>query len=67
MVKESRFYVVFADGSWRTASNDQWKAEQLWKLKPVRSFWFGGADALQALEFVWARYLDNMPPEIIKD
>jgi len=63
LIKEARFYVVFQDGSWRTATDEQWKSEQLWKLRPKRTFWFGGPEALDALEMVWGRYLDSKPEE----
>lgn len=36
-----RFYVFFADGTWRTCTNVQWKEEQIWKLKPIVSGWVG--------------------------
>lgn len=62
MLAKSRYYVVFADGSWRTASQDEWKEEQLWKLHPVKTFWCGGEEILTALELVYARYLLESKP-----
>ena len=59
MFGTKRFYVLFADGTWRTVTDEQWKAEQLWKLRPVKTWWAGGEDELKALELAFARYLDK--------
>lgn len=50
---EKRFYVFFRDGSWRTATQEQWKLEKLYQHQGIeRSFWFGGEDAVMVIKKV---------------
>jgi hypothetical protein len=55
LLQEKRYYVFFADGSWRTASADEWKVEQLWKLPIVSSGWEGGEFLVKVIEAVEQR------------
>ena len=59
LLREKRFYVFFADGSWRTCSEkgDEWKVEQLWKLPIEASGWEGGEFLVRVVEAAYERYM----------
>jgi hypothetical protein len=46
---ERKFYIFFADGTWRTVSADEWKTEKLWERELTGTFWAGGPFELRAL------------------
>lgn len=52
---EKRYYIFFKDGTWRTATDDQWKKEQLWKLPIEASGHVGGEFDVRVLRAILAR------------
>ena len=61
LLREKRYYVFFADGSWRTCTEagDEWKKEQLWKLHPTATGWEGGEFLIRVVEAAYDRYMTN--------
>jgi hypothetical protein len=50
LLSENRFYVFFGNGTWRVATPDQWRLEQIYKQDVKRCCWLGGPDLQELLQ-----------------